>query len=387
VGIEHKESMKKMNLQITGRCNYNCIHCFNAKDNSPLQSELKLSEITHLLDECVVCGIQSFTITGGEPMIHPQYKEIIEAIYQRGMTVFELNTNGFYIDQKMLDWMKEIHYEPLIKISFDGLGFHNWMRGSSLAEEKTLDAIKLCIENGFKVKVQINVNKKNVSSILPTLVMLDKMGVREARMIKTTDAPRWLQNANGQSMSFEEYYDAMLDILKGYLSEERHMVFSGWLICRVDPYRKYFNLDPVVCEKDDFSMDHPLCNGITKMIAVGSNGNVYPCLQSQGYFDQHEMVLGNVISDGLKNILEKSKYKDLILLTAKDKLEAGATCKECEFLEACAGGCPAMALLSSGDYLLADKSKCVFFKQGYYDKFVSVIPGEYMNIKPLCIHS
>ena len=33
-----------MNWMITGKCNYNCLHCFNASDNSPLVSEFTLSE-------------------------------------------------------------------------------------------------------------------------------------------------------------------------------------------------------------------------------------------------------------------------------------------------------------------------------------------------------
>lgn len=40
-----------MNWMITGRCNYNCLHCFNASDNSPLMSEFSLEEAERLLDE------------------------------------------------------------------------------------------------------------------------------------------------------------------------------------------------------------------------------------------------------------------------------------------------------------------------------------------------
>ena len=29
----------KINLMITGRCNLNCLHCFNAADNAPLNTE------------------------------------------------------------------------------------------------------------------------------------------------------------------------------------------------------------------------------------------------------------------------------------------------------------------------------------------------------------
>ena len=102
-----------MNWMITGKCNYNCLHCFNASDNSPLMSEFSLEEAERLLDEAQACGINAFTITGGEPMCHKHFFEIIEGIYRRNMFVEELNTNGFYITQEALDRMKAFHYDHL----------------------------------------------------------------------------------------------------------------------------------------------------------------------------------------------------------------------------------------------------------------------------------
>ena len=91
-----------MNWMITGKCNYNCLHCFNAADNSPLMAEFSLEEAEKLLDEAQACGINAFTITGGEPMCHKHFLPIMEGIYRRGMYVEELNTNGYYITQEIL---------------------------------------------------------------------------------------------------------------------------------------------------------------------------------------------------------------------------------------------------------------------------------------------
>lgn len=147
-----------MNWMITGKCNYNCLHCFNASDNAPLQSAFSMEEAEKLMDEAKNCGIHAFTITGGEPMAHPHFLEIVQGIYQRGMYIFELNTNGSFIHQRILNEMKKCHCNPLIKISFDGLGYHDWMRNQKGAEEEALKAIRLCIENGFQVMVQTNIN-------------------------------------------------------------------------------------------------------------------------------------------------------------------------------------------------------------------------------------
>lgn len=178
-----------MNWMITGKCNYNCIHCFNAADNAPLMSEWSMDEADRLLDQARDCGINAFTITGGEPMLHKSFFEILEGIYARGMYVEELNTNGYFIDRQALDRMKAIGCVPLMKISFDGLGYHDWMRAHQGAEETALRAIRLCVENGFPVKVQTNMNRRNRDSMLKTAERLDAMGVAEMRIIRTTEAP------------------------------------------------------------------------------------------------------------------------------------------------------------------------------------------------------
>ncbi len=53
----------RMNLMITGRCNYNCLHCFNAADRSPLMTEWKFHDLLALLDQARECGVNAVTLT------------------------------------------------------------------------------------------------------------------------------------------------------------------------------------------------------------------------------------------------------------------------------------------------------------------------------------
>ncbi|MGN0812266.1 MAG: radical SAM protein [Candidatus Coproplasma sp.] len=284
--------MPSMNWMITGRCNYNCLHCFNAKDNAPLQSEWSLEEANALLDEAQKCGINGFTITGGEPMAHKHFFEILQGIYSRGMYVFELNTNGFYIDQNALDKFKQIGCYPLIKISFDGFGYHDWMRNREGAEEDAIRAIKLCVENGFRVKVQTNINRKNKDSILKSLEYLDGLGVERTRVICTTESTRWAENAAGQSFTVPEYYEACIAIAKGYIGGNHKMSVDFWQIMDIDPQRKTYCLAPMRGCLDNYRESRPLCQGNRGMIAVAANGEVYPCMQMSGWMEAHKISFG-----------------------------------------------------------------------------------------------
>ena len=194
-----------MNWMITGRCNYTCLHCFNAADNAPLMSEWSMDEAERLLDQARDCGINAFTVTGGEPMFHRHFFDILEGICRRGMYVEELNTNGYFLNRETLERMRSIGCMPLMKISFDGIGYHDWMRNRAGAEESALRAISLCLESGFRVKVQTNMNRRNRGSMLRTAELLDGMGVDEMRIIRTTEAPRWVQNAGNDCLTLREY--------------------------------------------------------------------------------------------------------------------------------------------------------------------------------------
>lgn len=52
-------------ISLTGRCNLNCLHCFNAADNAKLQSELSIETLDRLLDEAQACGVHAVALTGG----------------------------------------------------------------------------------------------------------------------------------------------------------------------------------------------------------------------------------------------------------------------------------------------------------------------------------
>ena len=368
-----------MNWMITGKCNYNCLHCFNAADNSPLMAEFSLEEAEKLLDEAQMCGINAFTITGGEPMCHKEFFSIVAGIYKRGMFVEELNTNGFYITQAALDRMKEIGCYPLVKISFDGLGHHDWLRNRRGAEEDALRAIKLCVDNGFRVKAQTNVHRRNIDSMLPTARLLDEMGVYEMRIIRTTEVPRWNENAKGATLDLDEYFDKMLDFVKEYAAEEHKMIVDIWQLITLFPGNRSYNLRPVSCVEGQYKSTRPVCPGNRGMVAVAANGNVFPCMQMSGYYEARGDILGNVKESGLRPLLQMGKYLAEVCTTVGDLAKVNAECRECPYFKYCAAGCRAVALTLTGDKMGIDPSKCLFFKRAYYEKAARIMPTWHNN--------
>jgi len=366
----------EMNLMITGKCNYNCLHCFNASDNAPLMTEWTFGELCDLFDQARDCGVNAFTITGGEPMVHKRFMDILREIHRRDMFVHELNTNGFYITQKILDEMKEIGCNPLIKISFDGTGFHDWMRDRRGAEQKTLDAMRLCIENGFKVKAQTQVHRKNVLSMMPTAGILNEMGVETMRIIRTTEAPRWAANAKDACLEIEEYYETMLAFSKEYISTGMKMNIDIWNYLRLYPKEESFHIVPVAYSAGEYKEKQPCCSSNRSMTAVTSSGEVVPCLQMSGKLQMDGISFGNLHTERLKDMLTSGRYLDTICTSAGDLKNNNSKCDACKWFVYCAGGCRALGYLFSGeahDLCGEDVTKCIFFNNGWYEKVVKTL--------------
>ena len=365
----------RMNLMITGKCNLNCLHCFNAKDNAPLNTELSFEQIVDILDQARDIGVHAFTLTGGEPLVHHRFLDIVRAIYDRDMMIFELNTNGLLLNQKILDEFKRLCCYPLIKISFDGVGYHNIIRQHPKAEDMTIKAIKLCLDNGFRVKAQVQVNRKNVDVMMDTAKLLDEMGVDEMRIIRTTEAPRWEKNSPNSSLTIEEYYERMLDFSKEYIDSEMKMVVDIWQFVKLYPSHHMYTLIPIACTKDEFNIRVPMCKGNRGMIAISSGGEAVPCLQMSGWFLEHNISLGNVLKTPLKQLVKDSDYLNLAMAPLFKQIVENDKCGNCKYYKACTGGCPALGLLYSknNDYYHEDITKCIFFENGWYEKVTNTL--------------
>ena len=367
-----------MNLMITGKCNFNCLHCFNAADNAALMTEWSFEDICELLDQARDCGITSFQITGGEPMAHRRFLDILREIYKRDMDVFAINTNGWYLTQEVLDEMKAIGCAPTMKISFDGIGFHDWIRQRAGAQESAIASMELCVENGLEVVSNTQVNRKNVHAMMPTARLLNDIGVKGMRIIRTTEVPRWEENAANSCLSLEEYYRSMLEFAVEYSRSGMMMDVETWQYIGLLPKQQSYYLKPVKFASAERRGEGYCCNCTHSMVAVTSDGEIMPCNQMSGYFLKNGMSMGNVHQTPLGDLLGGGAYVKAANMTVRDL--GNSECGTCRHLSYCGGGCRALGLLYSGKEELAgltckDVTKCRFFEGGWYRRIVQALPG------------
>jgi MoaA/NifB/PqqE/SkfB family radical SAM enzyme len=93
-------------LDLTYRCNNNCRHCWLWTPDTKAEEsrELTFAEIMRIADEARSLGCRSWSISGGEPMLRPDFEEIFDYITQQGS--YTLNTNGTLITPHIASLMK-----------------------------------------------------------------------------------------------------------------------------------------------------------------------------------------------------------------------------------------------------------------------------------------
>ena len=136
----------------TSRCNLFCEHCFNYKrqDNvdgsTGLNSEMSLDEINKFSSSFE--HLKSVTITGGEPFLRKDIKEIVEIFYKNnGLQYVSIHSHGL-LNERVVKTIENILEElPDLKIiyctSIDGLEEkHNKIRGAKDGFNKTVKTIK-----------------------------------------------------------------------------------------------------------------------------------------------------------------------------------------------------------------------------------------------------
>jgi radical SAM protein with 4Fe4S-binding SPASM domain len=99
-------------LELTARCDNNCTHCYinlPAGNAAAQARELTVGEIDALTGQAAKLGSLWCLITGGEPLLRPDFGEVYLALKRRGLLV-SVFTNACLIDTTTIDLFKR--YPP-----------------------------------------------------------------------------------------------------------------------------------------------------------------------------------------------------------------------------------------------------------------------------------
>lgn len=356
----------KVHWSMTGKCNYKCRHCLISAPHAKF-GELSHDECIKIIHELASCGIRQVSVTGGEPLARKDFFELVDEMSRNGIIMTDLFSNGRLVTDELLDQLEQHRFQTRIHISFDGVGWHDWLRGIPGAEKTALDAFALCRERGFTTMAGMCIHRNNMHTFRETIKLLGKLGVSHVKVGGINPIGEWLEMPDTLTLSGEELYDTFYEYMCQFFEEGMPVALSlsNFFACEKGSveYRIPF------CKYEDGCdcADKSVCAYARNVLFISPEGFVLPCMPLADTNLGEEFP--SILEIPLKEILTDSYYMKMIDIRMKDYLEHNPECKKCKYVNQCGAGCRARALSAGGtDYLGIDKDTCFFFRNGYVEK-------------------
>lgn len=357
----------KVFWSITGRCNFRCRHCYMDAPDGAL-GELSTAEALNLIDQMAECGVLQVDLTGGEPLVRRDFWQLVDQILSHRMVIGKIYTNGWLLDEKVLDELDRRGMRPGISISFDGTGgWHDWMRGVPGAEQAALEAFRLCVRRGFRVYAAMCVHRGNLEVLPRTIQTLGSIGAAGIKISNINQTKLWRSHSEGNALTQQEYMEAMIPYIDWYYRAGqpiRNMELSGIALMQRDrpPQLRFLRLDGT-----ENCLNAYLCGEVRWSCYITPEGRLLPCMPMTDSPEQRRFP--KVQDIGLRQGLSGSFYMKFVTNRVKDLLDVNAECAACEYRCRCGGGCRASALSGGNhDLMGCDRKMCLFWKNGYAER-------------------
>jgi radical SAM protein with 4Fe4S-binding SPASM domain len=119
----HRPLLSQLDIELTERCNNNCIHCFinlPADDLFAQSRELSTENIKKILKEAAFLGALTVRFSGGEPLLRDDFEELYLFARKLGLRVL-IFTNGRLITAKLADLFSKIPPLQDIEVTVYGM--------------------------------------------------------------------------------------------------------------------------------------------------------------------------------------------------------------------------------------------------------------------------
>lgn len=155
-------------FELTPVCNMNCKMCYvrmSRQQQEAIRPLRSAKEWLTLAQKARQAGLLYLLLTGGEPFLHPEFRQILTGLHEMGF-VISINSNATLIDEETVAWLKTV--PPMrINITLYGASDATYQRlcGNPKGFTQTTRAIRQLRDAGISVKLNCSVTPHNASDL------------------------------------------------------------------------------------------------------------------------------------------------------------------------------------------------------------------------------
>lgn len=173
--------IQKMHLELTYRCNFRCVQCYNTT-HAGAETELTLAEWRSTLEQLAALGCHSITFTGGEVFVRKDVIDILQAACNNRFS-FRINTNGSLINEALIQKLEPMR--PFLRsfdVSFYGATpqVHDALARRPGAYQATLRAVQLLEQAKMAPHAKFVTMRDNFDGISQWKKQMCKLGVKHS---------------------------------------------------------------------------------------------------------------------------------------------------------------------------------------------------------------
>lgn len=331
----------EVQFEITGICNMNCKHCrgaFDEKKDLPIEQILKVLGFVRKYSP----SFKEVTISGGEPFMHKQFRQLIAELSNLNIKYLTLTTNGTFISKDILEYIASFNFERVtFSVSLDSTipEEHNSFRNHPNAYNIAINAFNTLTQFGcdrFYTSLRSTVIPSKIIDMEKTVQLGLELGVNRVSFSSVLPSGRATEQHDIQ-MDCKTLERFCVEIQRLYQKYKGKIHISSneplkWQARGKNPLQ------------EDGKMLLDCCPAGTISFNINSNGDMTPC----SLLNLRMMNIMNMTSEEIED-----NYKNNPIVHNLLDRKLSGKCAACKYKCEC-GGCRARAYSLTGDYLGED---------------------------------
>lgn len=313
-------------IVLTTQCNLRCIHCSVTQGNQNKHCiYLNENSCKKALDELKDLGCIMVTFTGGEPLLHKDFIEILRYANKLKFNIMILS-NLTLINPLFFETLHECTGVSDIQVSIysDNEDVNNKILGRNVSISKLKDIILTFKKMHVRVRLACVVMDENCSDFYTVKHLAKELNVLYGFWFHV-----YATMAHDNCTTVHQLNKC-----------ELQRIFSE--------YRDIEDLN------GNQRADDLLCSGFSNRLAINAAGDVYPCIL-------FPYTLGNIHKDLLQDLWNIS---DFACKLRKMKMRDMESCSDCKYKKRCKN-CVGINFIENGDFLKPSSSRCTITELQY----------------------
>jgi SynChlorMet cassette radical SAM/SPASM protein ScmF len=322
--------LRSFYLYLSNSCNLHCRHCWITPtyvNGKPTAGDvIDTSHLRKAVREAKTLGLGAAKFTGGEPMLHPNFRQIASMLSAENLNL-TMETNGTLIDREIAGYMKKETTINFISISLDSPkeSYHDFFRGSKGAYRAALSGLENLVDAGFNnVQIIMSPHRKNVGDVRELVALAESRGAGSVKLNPVTNNGRGAQmHENDETLGIGEIL-ALSDLVRGELRETAKIPVI-------------LNVPPSVLPLSEVTSG-TFCGdcGVDHILGILGSGDIALCGIGR---TMPEFVYGNIATDSIRDIWLNHPMVVKIRHQLRDFANYPELCQSCIFMRKCRTGC------------------------------------------------